>query len=392
MKSLIQRSLNSRIGGCGGGLLIFYHHLLMRLLCLFLGVLLSTLAWADLPRTGGNHPTVMIEKQCEGHSIEAAKKSCFQSAIEQVVGQIIVSDLEVSGDMITKDNIARYSSGYIDDYLIYERRQDENGWWHLKMKISIASSKIAQRKTSRAEHSYYVDGGSAMDSMESQIEQRNRGDALIGQVLSSYPENAYVINSGQTEFKVSNLRQAYVDVPYSITMSRPWVEALNEALDLVAVNTSKCNELTMAVLQGVQKQNPKIGKDICGGVHDISVSYKAGFFFSDTFGYYFPDLETQQMINNELRTGGQQHIGLRVDLLDAGGNILDSRCARINNERFIRYERPAGTYNLRDSYTNSRPRIFGQENVYGVLQVNIKNTQQMQELAKIKLTVQRTCT
>jgi hypothetical protein len=54
------------------------------------------------------------------------------------------------------------------------------------------------------------------------------------------------------------------------------------------------------------------------------------------------------MINNELRTEGQQHIGLRVDLLDAGGNIIDSRCARINNERFIRYERPAGTYNLRD--------------------------------------------
>ena len=357
-----------------------------------LGLVTSTLAYADILKTGGNHPTVTIEKQCEGYSVEEAKRSCFSSAIEQVVGQVIVSDLEVSGDRITKDNVAQYSAGYIDDYVIKKQQQDDHGWWHLNMSITIASSKIAQRKISRGERVDIVDGLKARDQIESQLEQRTNGDALIGQVLSSYPENAYVINSGQTEFKVDNSRQAYVYVPYSITMSRPWVEALNEALDLVAVNTSKCNELTMAVLQGVQKQNPKIGKDICGGVPDISVSYKAGFFFSDTFGYYFPDLGTQQMINNELRTGGQQHIGLRVDLLDADGNIIDSRCVRINNERFIRYERPAGTYNLRDRYTNSRPRIFGQENVYGRIRVGVRTTQQFEDLAKIKLTVQRTCT
>jgi hypothetical protein len=46
-------------------------------------LLLSNTAWADLPKTGGNHPTVTIEKQCEGYSIEEAKRSCFSSAIEQ---------------------------------------------------------------------------------------------------------------------------------------------------------------------------------------------------------------------------------------------------------------------------------------------------------------------
>jgi hypothetical protein len=355
-------------------------------------LLLSITAWADLPKTGGSHSTVTIEKQCEGYSIEEAKRSCFSSAIEQVVGQVIVSDLEVSGDRITKDNVAQYSAGYVDDYVIQKQQQDDHGWWHLKMSITIASSKIAQRKILRGERIDIVDGLKARDQIDSQLEQRGDGDALIGQVLSSYPENAYVINSGQTEFKVSNLRQAYVDVPYSITMSRPWVEALNEALDVVAVNTSKCNKLTMAVAQGINRGNTKLGKDICGSEPDVRVAVKSGFFFSDTFGYYFPDLGTLQMINNELRTEGQQHIGLRVDLLDAGGNILDSRCARINNERFIRYERPAGTYNLRDRYTNSRPSIFGQENVYGTLRVGVRTTEQLEDLAKIKLTVQRTCT
>ena len=373
-------------------LVSFYvDHWMKHKLLFALGLVTSTLAWADLPKTGGNHLTVTIEKQCEGYSIEAAKKSCFESAIEQVVGQVIVSDLEVSGDRITKDNVAQYSAGYIDDYVIQKQQQDDHGWWHLKMSITIASSKIAQRKMSRGERVDIVDGLKARDQIESQLEQRADGDALIGQVLSSYPENAYVINSGQTEFKVSNLRQAYVDVPYSITMSRPWVDALNEALDIVAVNTAKCNKLTMVVAQGINRGNTKLGKDICGSEPDVRVSLKAGLF-SDTDGYYFPDIETLHMINNELRTEGQQHIGLRVDLLDAGGNIIDSRCARINNERFIRYERPAGTYNLRDRYINSRPSIFGQENVYGTLRVGVRTTQQLEDLTKIKLTVQRTCT
>ncbi len=373
-------------------LISFYaDHWMKRKLLFVLGLVTSTLAYADILKTGGNHPTVTIEKQCEGSSIEEAKRSCFSSAIEQVVGQIIVSDLEVSGDRITKDNVAQYSAGYIDDYVIQKQQQDDHGWWHLKMSITIASSKIAQRKISRGERVDVVDGLKARDQIESQLEQRADGDALIGQVLSSYPENAYVINSGQTEFKVSNLRQAYVDIPYSITMSRPWVEALNEALDVVAVNTSKCNKLTMVVMQGINRGNTKLGKDICGSEPDVRVSFKAGLF-SDTNGYYFPDIETLHMINNELRTEGQQHIGLSVDLLDAGGNIIDSRCVRINNERFIRYERPVGTYNLRDRYTNSRPSIFGQENVYGTLRVGIRTTQQLEDLAKIKLTVQRTCT
>ena len=359
--------------------------------CLVIGLLASTNIYADLPKTGGNHPTITIEKQCEGYSIEKAKRSCFSSAIEQVVGQVIVSDLEVSGDRITKDNVAQYSAGYIDDYMIQKQQQDDHGWWHLKMSITIASSKIAQRKMSRGERVDIVDGLKARDQIESQIEQRANGDALISQVLSSYPENAYVINSGQTEFKISNLRQAYVDVPYSITMSRPWVEALNEALDVVAINTAKCNKLTMTVSQGVNRANTKLGKDICGSEPDVRVSYKSGFFGS-TEGYYFPDVETLHMINNELRTKGQQHIGLRVDLIDAGGNIIDSRCAKINNERFIQYERPVGTYNLRDRYTDSRPNIFGQENVYGTLRVDIRTTQQLEDLAKIKLNVQRTCT
>ena len=362
---------------------------------LVLGLLASN-AYADLPKTGGSHPTVKFQTECEGYSLAEAKQQCFNTAIEQVVGQVIVSDLESSRDSITRDTIGQYSAGYIDDYVIHQQSQDEHGWYHLKMTVTVASSKIAQRKSSRGERTNVVDGDRAMTSIESQLEQRRRGDALIGQVLASYPENAYVVNSGQTEFNISRLRESYVDIPYSINMSQPWLEAFNEALGLVAVDASKCSSLSMSVATGIKRSrtSPGVGRiadSVCGSDPDIRVINKLGLFASAD-GYYFADIETLHVVNDELRTEGQQHIGLRVDLLDAGGNVIDSRCARINNERFIRYDRPTGTYNLNDRYTNSRPNIFGQENVYGTLRISIKNTQQMQDLAKIKLNIQRTCT
>ena len=88
---------------------------------------------------------------------------------------------------------------------------------------------------------------------------------------------------------------------------------------------------------------------------------------------------------------GQQHVGLVVDMLNASGDVIDSRCARINNELFVFYEKPKGAYNLRDIRTDSRPSIMGQNNVYGTLRVHIKDKDQLQDLAKIKLSVQKTC-
>lgn len=365
---------------------------MIRVLLLAGGLFLASDVVADLPKTGASHPTVKFQAECEGYSLAEAKQQCFSTAIEQVVGQVIISDLESSGDRITRDTIGQYSAGYIDDYVIQKQWRDEHGWYHLKMTVSVASSKIAQRKMSRGEHTEVINGQRAQAQLESQIDQRDQGDRLIQQVLNSYPENAYIINSGNTEFKINGLRQSYVDVPYTIVMSRLWVEAFNEALDLVAVNSSKCSTLSLSLARGIGRTNTKLGQNICAKDPDIRVFMKTGFFPSSN-GYYFSDDQTLRLINSELRSDlGQQHIGLRVDMLDAGGNIIDSRCARINNELFINYENPKGTYNLHDIQRDSRPSIMGQNNVYGTLRVSIRNIQQLEDLAKIKLNIQRTCT
>jgi hypothetical protein len=244
-----------------------------------------------------------------------------------------------------------------------------------------------------------VNGQRLQAQLESQLDQRDSGDMLLGTVLSSYPDNAYIVNAGQTEFKIDRQRKPYVEIPYNIVMSKFWVEAMDEALGLVAVDSSKCNTLSMSVADAVTTGRTagtgvrKLAGSVCGNSPDIRVFYKpAGNFFPVSNGYYFADDQTLSLINAELQTPiGQQHIGLRVDMLAADGSIIDSRCAKINNELFVDYALPAGAYNLNKKRQLLRPNILGQNNVYGVLRLHINSVEQMDELVKIKLNVQKTC-
>jgi hypothetical protein len=100
------------------------------------------------------------------------------------------------------------------------------------------------------------------------------------------------------------------------------------------------------------------------------------------------------MVNSELQTPmGQQRIGLRISLLDAGGGTIDSRCADINTELFVRFSEPnLAVVNWHTRRAFLRPDIVGQNNVYGVLRVHLKNIKHAGDLAKVRLTVEKTCT
>jgi hypothetical protein len=373
-----------------------------RLSALLIGLLISANIYAvDLPKTGGDRPTVKVTVEGHGDTLESAKKNAFRLAVEQAVGVVNVSDQEVSGDRLTKDVIGNYSAGYVRGYKILESHQFDNGRYAVTMTVDVASSKIAERMMSRGETSEIVDGDQAQAQLETQIEQRQRGDQLISQVLSSYPQNAYVVNNGNAEFKISNNRNRFVEIPFELEMSGQWLEALDETLRTVARDDKSCNLLTMVSMDVLKtsrtngNQVKQLANNVCGAAPDMRVFYKRpGDYFPKSYSYYFNDLTTLNEINSVLQPGlGAQRIGLRVDLLDAGGNVVDTRCADVNTEAFIKYNDPnTGVINLNNERYNRRPDIVGQNKIRGVLNVDLARPSVLGEVAKIKLNVQNTCT
>jgi hypothetical protein len=333
-----------------------------------------------------------------GSTVDLAKQNAFRSAIEQVVGQVIVSDQEVRGDRLTKDWIGGYSAGYVDDFEILETRQEANGIM-VKMNVAVSSSKIAKRMLSSGNKNLIVEGTRLQAQIDTQVEQRDRGDQLIAEVLTSYPHNAYVVNSGQTEVGLSPRRQAYVDVPYEIHWSRFWVEALNEALGVIAQDSKSCNGWLVEQDKQIQlsASSGLLGRfrdTPCGQEADLRVSYrKSGAWMSRTESYYFHDRQTLEVVNSQIQTPvGRQHIGLRVDLKDAGGDVIDTRCAKIDTSLFVGYtESQMEVIHWNDANRNLRPVIDGDASVYGVLRIHLRTKEQISDVARVTLNIEKTC-
>jgi hypothetical protein len=126
----------------------------------------------------------------------------------------------------------------------------------------------------------------------------------------------------------------------------------------------------------------------------MRVSYKrSGAWFGETRSYYFYDRQTLEVVNGQIQTPvGRQHIGLRVDLKDAGGNVLDSRCARIDTSLFVTYtESQLEVVHWNDANRNLRPVINGDASVYGVLRIHLRTKEQISDVAKVTLNIEKTC-
>ena len=330
------------------------------------------------------YPNVKIQVEGHGPTVELAKKNAFQHAIEQVVGQVIVSDQEANGDQLVKDFVGGYSAGYVDDYEILSSEVIDQGIV-VKMNVSVASSKIAERMRSSGNKTLMLDGERVQAQLDTQLEQRRQGDQLIAEILSSYPYNAYVVNSGTTEFAISRLREPYVDIPYEIHWSKFWLDATNEALKLISIDSKSCGWLKMRLdnqmqINGQPGLFTRANDTLCGREADARVLTK-----NQVDSYYFADLGTVNVVKHGfIPEVGRPTIGLRVDLIDTGGNVVDSRCANIDTSLFV------STYQPQLEIAGSpRPVINGQASVYGILRVHLHKD--IENVFKTKLTVEKTC-
>ena len=334
-----------------------------------------------------------VEVEEQGSTVDEAKQRCFNSAIRQVVGELIVSDIEVSGDAITKDFIGSYSAGYVNDYEIQQTYYDDSRVT-LHMQVDVSSSKIAERMRTNSDYKTILNGEKLDTKIDTILQQRTKGDRILSNVLSSYPHNAYILNSGETSAVVGIRRQVYIDIPYEIQWSRYWLEALVESLDAVALESRSCRGVAHKELERLSLTVSafKFFQDkACGQDPDIIISRKnPKDWLIKKSSFYFPDLVTLDIINNEVRNPfGRQHVGLVVDLKDASGSIVGTRCARIPIEPLINYVKHSQEVESIHG-NNPRPRIHGDVSITGTVRVESEGLN-LSRVSRLDMHLEKTC-
>lgn len=371
----------------------------MKFVSLLLGLVFSTLVWADLPKTGNYNQTQQVVVETEGHSFDEAKQSGFKSAIVFAVGSLIVSDTESSNGFLTKDQVAEYSAGYVDSYEILERRDDRD-LVYLKMRVTVASSRIANRMMTSKDTRTSVLGQQLQARLQTQIDQRQNGDRILSMVMDSFPHNAFSINKGEFETRISRSRGTYIEVPYEIKLSQHWLTALDEALSVVGKDQGNCSKITATVVNGVlatnnSNQMRRVTNNICSDRPDVVVYFKKPTdWLVNGYPYNLADLKSLELVNNRLRGAefSGKGIALYVDLLTADGATADSRCAMVPMQSFIRFEKPnLPVVNLNSERQYKRPVFMGDQELKGTLLIKLDSLAYLEDIASARMYIRDSC-
>lgn len=244
-----------------------------------------------------------------GSSFEAAKENAFRHAVEQQIGVLIHSERETRGNNLVKDDILAYSAGYVDDFKILQTTM-RNNQVQMRVEVWVSNSRIQNRILSKGISDSDVQGNRLQAQYNTFLREKETGDKLLLKLLAQYPQNAYVIETGEIEYRHDTNRDSLMVIPYKISWNKEFLQSMNE---------------TLAVLSDQPmfgRQSPKTITVKGKKKSDLIIGYTNKYHFNDTIRF---DYLQRTIDNNSLR--------IRVTLKQNDRNLY-SECWIPNEQLF----------------------------------------------------------
>lgn len=282
----------------------------MKYLTILAMLFLTACASTGVEKTSNsiNYSTEYTRVLGTGQTFDEAKANAFNTAIEIVVGSVIVNTKESNNNQLIRDEIVRASAGYVDDYKVVSESKTSRGYT-LVLDVKVKSSKIAERVLSVGKSKTDIKGEALNAQYQTYQQDRLSGDALLASVLSSYPRHAFNVSNVRIDcgnqtapwcFKLDRHGNALIEVPYQLSWNYNFLRAFNEALSITT--------------------DPKnYGADV---ITVMSKDPKA-LLLGSTDRYHFNDVNRFKMIQSTFV--GDIHVIANVT--DNAGTILYTGCS-----------------------------------------------------------------
>ena len=281
---------------------------------ILLAVMLALTACAsttEAVRTSSDSPDAgVIRVLGTGSTKEEAKNNGFNTAIEIAVGSALLSQKQVRNDKLVRDEIVKYSAGYVDDYKIIDETKTSGGY-SLLMDVHVKSSRIHERLLSGGSDEKNVNGDKLATQYETYVKQQESADKLVDVLIQDWPEKAFTVKQGKQEFSVDRDRNSVLRIPVEMTMNFSFVNAVDEALK--KVNQRKTYS------------DIKIG---------VAVKPPDSWIIGYTHGYFFDDIQRVK----QFQKGFNDNFQIQVHLKDVNGNLIYSNC--FDHLRSFSYQTP----------------------------------------------------
>jgi hypothetical protein len=245
-----------------------------------------------------------------GSTFEEAKDNAFAKAIEFEVGAAVLSEKHSRNDIMVRDEIIKYSAGYVEDYKVITRTGD-NYTTYITLDVYVKSSKIHERLLGSGTSSGVINGDKLATQYSTYMGQKLAGDKFLEAVLRDAPERGYVVTQGKPNFMLTLQREAVVVVPYSIKWNYNYLTALNEALSKIEDGSSGEFFSTLCMCYKSPER--------------IAIASKApGSIFGSTKTYHFNDEVRAKQIQSAFTNAREQK--LKIKILTDDGKTLHSEC------------------------------------------------------------------
>jgi hypothetical protein len=238
----------------------------------------------------------------QGNSVDSAKENAFRKAIEIKVGSVIVGERIAINDKLRSDQIDAYSAGYITDYVLITMSNNGNTVF-ATYDIKVESSKLINQKLNTGKSDKAINGDSASTAYNSYLDQRTRGYVILDNVLAGYPKNAISLTQRSYTVGVDSMRNAVIEVAYSVRWNASYLEALDEAMSLIS---------------------EKGGYFEPGSVNIVITFKHPDKFFGKTEKYKFNDINILNKLKNSVT--GNRELRVMLVLRDNSYNVLYKGC------------------------------------------------------------------
>lgn len=170
-----------------------------------------------------------VEVTAEGADLEQARQSAFRMAVERAVGTVVSSETEVQDMRIRRDEIITYASGYVDNYELVQT-QTVDGRTQVRMKVWVASNKLANRLLNQSRADGAVEGGKISQQIESLQHERATGDRLLLSVLRDYPYRAFDVRVLPTQVIMDQNRNPVLQIITEVSWNKDYLASLATAV------------------------------------------------------------------------------------------------------------------------------------------------------------------
>lgn len=173
--------------------------------------------------------TYYLKVQASGRDEQDARDQAFRLAVNQAVGVLLLSETQVRDRELIRHEIINYSSGYVHDFRILDRKVTPEGVV-IEIDVWVRRSHIADRLLNRSATAGTVEGGRISQQIRSIQHERAQGDRVLNAVLQDFPDRAFDIQLEPTQARLDESRRPSLQVSFWISWNRRYVDAMAEAV------------------------------------------------------------------------------------------------------------------------------------------------------------------